>query len=54
MEKIGLKDFEVYVDAIISVSVVSGSKTMEPWQVLHTPSPTHVRERERARARVSE
>lgn len=33
MEKIGLKDFEVYVDAIISVNVVSGGKTMEPWQV---------------------
>ena len=43
VDKIGLKDFDVYVDARISVTVVSGGKTMEPWQV--------ERERERETAR---
>ena len=32
IERIGLKDFDVYVDPYVSVCVVSGGKTMEPWQ----------------------
>ena len=33
VEKIGLKDFEIYEVPKISVNVVSGGKTMETWQV---------------------
>jgi hypothetical protein len=33
IQKIGLKDYDTYVDPFISVTVVSGDKTMESWQV---------------------
>lgn len=32
VEKIGLKDYDTYVDPYVSVSVVSGGKNMESWQ----------------------